>query len=84
MYFKCSLCDLGRVTGECWGHVGPQPSFERTLVMFDHFWDFDRLFEDGAPRRSGDREISLVLWDFWAFRVYVTGMGCRPMGLPMF
>jgi hypothetical protein len=23
------------------------------------------------------------LWDFWDFRVYVIGMGCRPMGLPM-
>jgi hypothetical protein len=52
--------------------------------VFDHFWDFDRLVEDGVPRRSGDRGISLVLWDFWAFRVYVMGMGCRPMGLPMF
>jgi hypothetical protein len=52
--------------------------------MFDHFWDFDRLVEDGAPRRSGDHGISLVLQDFWAFRVYVTGMGCQPMGLPMF
>jgi hypothetical protein len=36
----------------------------RTLVMFDHFWDFDRLVEDGAPRRSGDRGIS-PFWDFW-------------------
>jgi hypothetical protein len=26
--------------------------------MFDHFWDFDRLVEDEAPRRSGDRGIS--------------------------
>jgi hypothetical protein len=51
--------------------------------MFDHFWDFDRLVEDGAPRRSGDRRISPILWDFWDFRVYVMGMGCRPMGLPM-
>jgi hypothetical protein len=32
--------------------VGPRPSFERTLVVFDHFWDFDRLVEDGAPRQS--------------------------------
>jgi hypothetical protein len=30
--------------------------------MFDNFWDFDRLNEDGAPRGSKDREISLVLW----------------------
>jgi hypothetical protein len=41
--------------------VGPWPSFEETLVVFDHFWDFDRLFEDGALRWSGDRGISLVL-----------------------
>jgi hypothetical protein len=32
--------------------VGPRPSFVETLVVFDHFWDFDRLVEDGAPRRS--------------------------------
>jgi hypothetical protein len=54
------------------------------LVVFDHFWDFDRLVEDKSPRpseRSGSRPF---LWDFWAFRVYVTSMGCRPMGLPMF
>jgi hypothetical protein len=32
-----------------------------TLVMFDHFWDFDRLVEDGVPRRSEDHGISLIL-----------------------
>jgi hypothetical protein len=26
--------------------------------MFDHFWDFDRLVKEGAPRRSGDCGIS--------------------------
>jgi hypothetical protein len=46
--------------------------------MFDHFWDFDRLVKDGAPKRSGDHGISPILRDF---RVYVTGMGCHPMGL---
>jgi hypothetical protein len=33
--------------------------------MFDHFWDFDRLVEDGAP---GEVEIvgsRPLLWDFW-------------------
>jgi hypothetical protein len=30
--------------------------------MFDHFWDFDRLVEDGVLRSSGDHGISLVLW----------------------
>jgi hypothetical protein len=51
--------------------------------MFDHFWDFDRLVEDEEPRRSGDHGISPLLCGFLGFRVYVTGMGCRPMGLPM-
>jgi hypothetical protein len=51
--------------------------------VFDHFWDFDRLVKDGAPRRSRDHGISPILWAFWDFRVYVTGMGCQPMGLPM-
>jgi hypothetical protein len=52
--------------------------------VFDHFWDFDKLVEDGAPRRSGDHGISPPFAGFLGFRVYVTGMGCRPMGLPMF
>jgi hypothetical protein len=42
--------DSRRVRGECWGHVFPRLSFEETLVMFDHFWDFDRMVEDKAPR----------------------------------
>jgi hypothetical protein len=29
--------------------------FWRTLVMFDHFWDFDRLVEGGA---QGEAEIA--------------------------
>ena len=31
-------------------HCWPLTKFWRTLVMFDQFWDFDRLVEDGAPR----------------------------------
>ena len=57
--------DLGRVIGECWGPVGPRPSFVETVVVFNHFGDFDRLVEDRAPRRSRDRKISPFLWDFW-------------------
>jgi hypothetical protein len=49
--------------------------------VFDHFWDFDSLVEDVMPRRSGDHGISPILR---AFRVHVMGMGCQPMGLPMF
>jgi hypothetical protein len=51
--------------------------------MFDHFWDFNRGFEDGAPRRCGDREILPHFCWLFGFRAYVTDMGCRPMGLPM-
>jgi hypothetical protein len=51
----------------------------KLLFMFDHFLDFDRLVE----AEIGDRGISPILWDFWALRAYVTGMGCRPMVLPM-
>jgi hypothetical protein len=52
--------------------------------MFDHFWDFNRLFKDITPRRSGDRGISPSFAGFLGIRVYVMGMGCRTMGLPMF
>jgi hypothetical protein len=52
--------------------------------MFDHFWYFDRLVEDEATRRSRDHGISPFLRAFWVFRVYVMGMGCRPMGSRMF
>jgi hypothetical protein len=31
------MSDSRRVIGECWRPVGPQPSFEETLVGFDHF-----------------------------------------------
>jgi hypothetical protein len=34
--------------------------------------------------RSRDHEISPPFVGFLGFRVYVTGMGCWPMGLPMF
>jgi hypothetical protein len=51
--------------------------------MFEYFRDFDGLVEDGAPRRSRDHGISPFLRAFWDFRVYVMGMGCRPMGVPM-
>jgi hypothetical protein len=49
--------------------------------VFDHFWDFDRLVEDRAPRRSRYRGISPPFAGFLGFRVYVTSMGCHSMGL---
>jgi hypothetical protein len=36
------------------------------------------------PRRSKDREISAPFWVLFEIWDYVTGMGCRPMGLLMF
>ena len=54
--------------------------FWGTLVMFDHFWDFDKLVKVGVPRpkwRSWDLSIFA---SFWGFRVYVMGMGCQTMG----
>jgi hypothetical protein len=52
--------------------------------VFDHFLDFDKLVEDGAPRRSRDRGILPPFVGFLGFRVYVMGMVCRPIGFPMF
>jgi hypothetical protein len=51
--------------------------------MFDHFWDFDRLVEAERKAKQRSRDLAPFLGIF-GFRVYVTGMGCRPMGLPMF
>jgi hypothetical protein len=52
--------------------------------VFDHFWDFDRLVEDGAPMQSRDRGISLVLRACGLRkgfnRVYVTGYGMPSHG----
>jgi hypothetical protein len=52
--------------------------------MFDHFWDFDMLVEDEHPGEVEIMRSRPLLRDFCGIRVYVTGMGCRPMGLPMF
>jgi hypothetical protein len=64
----------------CW----PLTKFWRTLVMFDHFLGLrqaGRRRSTQAKRRSRDLA---PLYGIFGFRVYVTGMGCRPMGLPMF
>ena len=51
--------------------------------MFDLFSDFDRMVE-GQAQVEGKIVGSLPLFrvDF-GIRIYVTGMGCQPMGLPM-
>jgi hypothetical protein len=52
--------------------------------MFDHFWDFDRLVEGGAQVEAEIAGSRPLFREVFGFRVYVMGMGCRPMGLPMF
>jgi hypothetical protein len=48
------------------------------------FWDFDRPVEEGVPRQSRDREISLILRACGPSkgftRVYVTGYGMSTHG----
>jgi hypothetical protein len=52
--------------------------------MFDHFWDFDKLVEDEAPRWSLYRGISLILQTCGPnkgfTRVYVMGYGMSAHG----
>jgi hypothetical protein len=62
----------------------PLTKFLITLIVFDHFWDFDKLVEDGAPRRSRYPGISPPFAGFLGFRVYVMDMGCQTIGSPMF
>jgi hypothetical protein len=53
--------------------------------MSNHFWYFDRLVEDGAPRRSGDPGIFPFLRAFWGFLGLCNGYGMSAHGfLPMF
>jgi hypothetical protein len=51
--------------------------------MFDLFWGFDRLVEGRAKieaKIAGSWPLFRIVF---GIRVYVTGMGCQPMGLPM-
>jgi hypothetical protein len=52
--------------------------------MFDLFWDFDRLVEGGAQVEAEITRSWPLFREVFGIRVYVTGMGCQPMGLPIF
>jgi hypothetical protein len=52
--------------------------------MFDLFWDFDRLVEGGVQVKVEIAGSRPLFREAFGIRVYVTGMGCQPMGLPMF
>jgi hypothetical protein len=47
--------------------------------MFDHFWDLDSLVEDEAPGKAEIVGSQTPFCGIFGFRVYVMGMGCRPM-----
>jgi hypothetical protein len=52
--------------------------------MFDLFWDFDKMVE-GRAQVKGEIVGSRPLFrEVFGIRFYVMGMGCQPMGLPMF
>jgi hypothetical protein len=57
------------VLGACW----PLAKFWGSLIMFDLFWDFDRLskVELKSKQRSWDLGPLLGIFGLWA---YVTGM----------
>jgi hypothetical protein len=68
------------VLGACW----PLTKFWEYLGHNDLFWSFNSLSkeEHKMKRRSWDHDP--LLGPFLGFSEYVTGMGCQPMGLPMF
>jgi hypothetical protein len=52
--------------------------------MFDHFWDFDRLVKGGVQGEAKITGSRPLFREILGLGFYVMGMGCRPMGLPMF
>jgi hypothetical protein len=68
------------VLGACW----PLTKFWEFLGHVDLFWDFDNLSKEEHKSKRRSRDLGPLLGPFLGFWEYVTGMGCRPMGLPMF
>jgi hypothetical protein len=48
--------------------------------MFDLFWDFDRLVKGEAQVKEEIARSRPLFRVVFGIRVYVTGMGCQPMG----
>ena len=46
---------------DCW----PLTKFWRTLVMFDHFWDFDMLVEGEVQGKAEIAGYCPLFRDFW-------------------
>jgi hypothetical protein len=51
------------------------------LTIFGTSTSWSKTKHPGEAEITGSRPF---LQAFWVVRVYVTGMGCQPMGLPMF
>ena len=54
-----------------------------TLVKFDLFWDFDSLSKEEHKTKQILWDLGPFLGPFWDLGL-CNGMGCQPMGLPMF
>jgi hypothetical protein len=68
------------VLGACW----PLTKFWDNLGHVDLFWDFDSLSKKEHKTKQRSRGSRPTFGSFLGFWDNVTGMGCRPMGLPMF
>jgi hypothetical protein len=68
------------VLGACW----PLTKFWEILGHIDLFWDFDSLSKEELQDEAEITGSRPTFGSFLGFWEYVTGMGCRPMGLPMF
>jgi hypothetical protein len=70
-----TMLALDQVLGDPWS---------RSLVKFDLFWDFDSLSKEERKTKQRSRDLDPFLGPFWDLGLCNGGMGCRPMGLPMF
>jgi hypothetical protein len=52
--------------------------------MFDLVLGHRQVVEGGAQDKAEIAGSRPPFRDFWVWGAYVMGMGCRPMGLPMF
>jgi hypothetical protein len=71
---------LPEILGGCW----PLTKFWEILGQCLTYFGTSTTYRRQITRRSRDRGISAPFWVIFGIWEYVMGMGCRPMGLPMF
>ena len=54
------------------------------MVIVDHFWDFDSLSKMECKEKWKLWKLDPFLDPFLVLGDNVMGLGCQPMGLPMF